>query len=183
MKCHPVRRGGGKKTYTTYRSCIWWLNTCRYRLLKPGGAKWKKCTAQVIEFMTVSWLQNVTELLFKQDKWKQAWRERALFSPGNKPTWRCCQQLPRCFCRARDKYPSRLWCRRPSLWDLWASRSIPATQIERCHVWSSFRGKHTLHYGKDAQTHPTWCDWTTDYAIHVAPKLEELLIETYKPLA
>lgn len=25
--------------YTTYRSCIWWLNTCRCQLPKPGGAK------------------------------------------------------------------------------------------------------------------------------------------------
>lgn len=101
--------------------------------------------------MTVSWLQNVTELLLK---WKRAWSERAVFSPGNKPTWRCCQRPPRCFCRARDKYRSRPWCRRPSSWDSWASRSIPATQRERYgHVWRSFRGKHALRYGKDAQTH------------------------------
>lgn len=53
---------------------------------------------------------------------------RGRFSPGNTPTWRCCPQPPQSFCRARGKFPSRPWCRRPSWWDWWESRSTPAAQ-------------------------------------------------------
>lgn len=62
-------------------------------------------------------------------------------SPGSTQTWRCCRPPPRCSCRARGKCLSRPWCRPPSWWDWWGSRSTPAAQEETSvKVGAAFAG-------------------------------------------
>lgn len=44
-----------RKKYRTYHSCIWWLNTCRYQLLKPEGAKGSNSEQTQELFINLNW--------------------------------------------------------------------------------------------------------------------------------